>query len=64
MIERLSTRVNANGYAYQAEIDHDLQTVDSGYFIFRRDCYNSLTVGKRELKKYIERLIANGYTRI
>ena len=64
MIERLSTRTNANGYAFQAEIDHDLQTVDSGYFIFRRDCYDSLTVGKRELKHYIERLIANGYTRI
>lgn len=64
MIERLSTRTNANGDAYQAEIDHDLQTVDYGYFIFRRDCYYSLTVGKRELKQYIERLIANGYTRI
>lgn len=64
MIERLSTRTNANGYAFQAEIDHDLQTVDSGYFIFRRDCYVSLTVGKRELKQYIERLIENGYTRI
>ena len=64
MIERLSTRVNANGYAYQAEVDHDLQTVYYGYFIFRRDCYASLTVGKRELKQYIERLIANGYTRI
>ena len=64
MIERLSTRTNTNGYAYQAEVDHDLQTVDYGYFIFRRDCYNSLTVGKRELKQYIERLIANGYTRI
>ena len=64
MIERLSTRTNANGYAYQAEVDHDLQTVDYGYFIFRRDCYDSLTVGKRELKTYIEQLIANGYTRI
>ena len=64
MIERLSTRTNANGYAYQAEVDHDLQTVDYGYFIFRRDCYDSLTVVKRELKAYIERLIANGYTRI
>lgn len=64
MIERLSTRVNANGYTYQAEVDHDLQTVDYGYFIFRRDCYDSLTVGKGELKQYIERLIANGYTRI
>ena len=64
MIERLSTRTNANGYAYQAEVNHDLQTVDCGYFIFRRDCYNSLTVGKRELRQYIERLIANGYTRI
>lgn len=62
MIERLSTRTNANGYAFQAEIDHDLQTVDYGYFIFRRDCYDSLTVGKRELKAYIERLIAFGYT--
>ena len=64
MIERLSTRTNANGYVYQAEVDHDLQTVSYGYFIFRRDCYDSLTVGKRELKLYIEQLIANGYTRI
>ena len=64
MIERLRTRTNANGYPYQAEVDHDLQTVDYGYFIFRCDCYDSLTVGKRELKAYIERLIANGYTRI
>ena len=64
MIERLSTRTNASGYAYQAEIDHDFMTVNYGYFIFRRDCYDSLTVGKRELKAYIERLMANGYTRI
>lgn len=64
MIERLSTRTNANGYAYQAEVDHDFQTVNYGYFIFRRDCYDSLTVGKRELRAYIERLMANGYTRI
>ena len=64
MIERLSTKTNANGYAYQVEVDHDLQTVDCGYFIFRRDFYDSLTVGKRELRQYIERLIANGYTRI
>ena len=64
MIERLSTRTNANGNTYQAEVDHDLQTVDYGYFIFRRDCYDSLTVGKRELKAYVDRLIANGYTRI
>ena len=64
MIERLHTKTNANGYTYQAEVDHDLQTVDYGYFIFRYDCYDSLTVAKRELKAYIERLIANGYTRI
>ena len=64
MIERLSTRTNANGYPYQAEIDHDLQTVDYGYFIFRLDCYDSLTVGKRDLKQYIDRLISSGYTRI
>ena len=62
MIERLRTRTNANGYPYQAEVDHDLQTVDYGYFIFRRDCYESLTVGKRELQQYIQRLIASGYT--
>lgn len=62
MIERLSTRTNANGYAYQAEVDHDLQTVNYGHFIFRRDCYDSLTVGKRELQQYIQRLVASGYT--
>lgn len=64
MIERLSTRVNANGYACQVEIDHESRIFKCGYFIFRRNCYESLTVGKRELKQYIERLIANGYTRI
>ena len=64
MIERLSTRVNANGNTYQAEIDHKKHTVRSGYFIFRRDFFDSLTVGKCELKQYIENLIDNGYTRI
>ena len=62
MIERLSTRTNTNGYSFQAEIDHDLQTVEYGYFLFRRDCVHSLTVGKRELKQYLENLRDNGYT--
>ena len=64
MIERLSTRANAYGNAYQAEIDHKKHTVRCGYFIFRRDFFDSLTVCKREIKQYIENLIDNGYTRI
>ena len=64
MIERLSTRTNANGYAYQAEVDHDLQTVDYGYFIFRRDCYNSLTVGRSacidDIIIFLARITATG----
>lgn len=64
MIERLTTRTNANGYAYQVEIDHDAHTVENGYFIFRRDCVTALTVGRREIDKYVKALITNGYTRI
>ena len=64
MIERLSTKTNANGYTYQAEVDHDLHTVACGYFIFRRDCTFSLTVGKRELQRYVDTLVLYGYKRI
>lgn len=64
MIERLCTRTNACGNTYQVEIDHDMQTVQCGYFIFRRDWCNSLTVGKRELMQYVKDLIVNGYIRL
>ena len=64
MIERLSTRTSANGYAYQAEIDHDARTIKYGYFIFSRVFFYSLTVGKRELTEYIDRLICANYKRI
>lgn len=64
MIERLSTRTNANGYAYQVEIDHEAHTVECGHFIFRRNYVNALTVGKRDAKQYVDSCITNGYTRI
>ena len=64
MIERLSTRTDVNGNTFQAEIDHKKHTVKSGYFIFNRFIFDSLTVCKREIKQYIDNLVDNGYERI
>lgn len=63
MIERMSTRTNANGNALQIEIDHEAHTVERGYYLFRRDS-NVITAKKSDIDRYADRLIKSGYTRI
>ena len=63
MIERMTTRMNTNGNALQVEIDHEAHTVESGYFLFRRDS-DVITATKSDIDRYTEKLISNGYTRI
>ena len=63
MIERMTTRTNANGNALQIEIDHEAHTVERGFFLFRRDS-DAITATKSDIDRYADRLIKSGYTRI
>lgn len=63
MIERLCTKTNTNGNALQVEIDHEAHTVKRGYFLFWRDS-DAITTTKRDIYRYTDELINNGYTRI
>ena len=63
MIERMTTRTNANGNALQIEIDHEAHTVERGYFLFRRDS-DVITAKKSDIDRYADRLIKSGYKRI
>ena len=63
MIERMTTRMNANGNALQVEIDHEAHTVERGFFLFRRD-NDAITATKSDIDRYADRLIKSGYTKI
>lgn len=63
MIERMTTRMNANGNALQVEIDHEAHTVEQGYYLFRRDS-DAITATKSDIDRYADRLIKSGYTKI
>lgn len=63
MIERMTTRTNANGNALQIEIDHEAHTVERGYYLFRRDS-DAITATKSDIDRYYDKLIKSGYMRI